>query len=287
MRTCTILTLVFLLAAPALAFDMKVYQMKEDFGTEPLQDCALQYYYHIPCPTYSWFWAFCLGPGDMIGACFDIGEQGTGGWGPCDPSLCQTLKTIRILDFAGYGTAYPGLFTIEFDVYCAPEAGCGSTDPFTHLWNSGPLETARGWNYFEVEPPLCLSQCCLGPEPDCNPSIVVTATHTGSEGIYPAWGLDNISTPLESGCIMHDISCLPVEYPRGWCGEPHPSVRSGYLGTFPFEYWPPLPFCDGRDTSRDCTHIGCVEVAWRIYIGCGSPSTASPTTWGSIKAMYR
>lgn len=287
MRVCTMLTLALLLAAPALASDMKAYQMKEDYGTEPFEDCALQYYYYIPCPSYSWFWAFCLDPGEIIGVCFNIGDQGTGCWGACDPSLCQTLRTIRVLDFGGYGTVYPGLFTIEFDVYCAPEPCCGSTDPFRHLWNSGPVETARGWNYFEVEPPLCLSQCCLASQPSCEPSIVVTATHTGFEGTYPAWGLDNVCTPLEYGCIMHDIGCLPAEYPRGRCGWPCPSVHGGYLGTYPFQYWPPMPFCDGCDTSRDCTHMGCVEVAWRIYLGCEGPSAARTSTWSSIKAVYR
>jgi hypothetical protein len=288
MKVGIVLALVLVLATSAFALEKKAYQMREDFGTEPLYDCTLNYYYYIPCPTYSWFWAFALSTGDMIGVCFEIGDQGTGGWDPCDPSLCQTLEIIRILDFGGYGTLYPGLFTIEFDAYCAPEPCCGPTDPFIHLWNSGSLETGHGWNYFPVEPPLCLSRCCLGPQPPCNPSIVITATHTGSAGTYPAWGLDNISTPLEAGCIMHDIGCLPAAYPRGMCGGSYPKVHSGYLGySYPFEYWPPLCFCDGRDTSRDCTHLGCVELAWRIYITCEGPTAARPGTWGSIKSMYR
>jgi hypothetical protein len=207
-KIVTVITLVLVLASAALAFEMKPYQIKEDFGTEPLYDCVLQYYYYIPCPTYSWFWAFALSIGDMIGVCFDIGDQGTGGWGACDPSLCQSLEPIRILDFAVYGTVYPGLFTIEFDAYWAHEPCCGPAQPFIHLWNSGPLETSYGWNYFRVEPPLCLGPCCLEYQPPSSPSIVITATHTGSEGTYPAWGLDNISTPLEAGCVMHDIGCI-------------------------------------------------------------------------------
>jgi hypothetical protein len=286
-RICMILTLVLVLCTSASAFEMRAFQMKEDFGTEPLYECVLQYYYYIPCPTYSWFWAFALSWRDMIGVCFEIGDQGTGGWAPCDPWLCQSLETIRVLDFAGYGTAYPGLFTIEFDAYCTPEACCGSTRPFLHLWNSGPVETAYGWNYFAVEPPLCLTRCCLGPEGLTNPSILITATHTGSSGSYPAWGLDNISTALETGCIMHDVGCLPALYPRGLCGGAYPKVNSGYLGYCSFNYWPPLCFCDGRDTSRDCTHLGCVELAWRIYLTCGGPTAAKPSTWGSIKSLYR
>jgi hypothetical protein len=272
------------LATSAVALEKKAFQIKEDFGTEPLYDCMLNYYYYIACPTYSWFWAFSgFTPGDIVGMCFNIADEGTGGSGNCDPAVCHQLEQVRILDFAGYGAIYPGLFTIELDVYCASEQCCGATAPFVHLWSSGPLETGYGWNYFDVTGyglpfTTCWSQETFG--------IVITATHTGSEGTYPAWGFDNISTALETGCVMHDLGCLPALYPRAWCGGPDPKVHGGYIGAYPFEYWPPLMFCDGGDTTPDCTQFGAIELVWRIYLICAGPDAAEPTTWGKIKSMY-
>ncbi len=282
MRLCIVLALVLVLASSAFALERKAYQMKEDFGTEPLYDGTLHYYYYIPCPTYGWFWCFTgWTPGEIIGQCFTLGDQGTGGADPLDPAICHTLEQIRILDFAGYGTVYPGKFTIEFDVYCADEC-CGAAVPVTHLWNSGPVETGFAWNYIPVDPFVCLTPCYNG-----DVSFVVTATHTGTDGIYPAWGLDNISTSIETGCVLHDYGCLPAVYPRMACGTVGPMVHGGYIGTYPFEYWPPQAFLDGADTTPDGTQFGAIELAWRVYIGCAGPTATEPSSWGNIKSMYR
>jgi hypothetical protein len=282
-RFAMVLALVPVLATSTFALEKKAYQMKEDFGTEPLYDCALQYYYYVPCPTYSWFWAFSgWSPGDIIGMCFNIGDEATGGWGVCDPYVCHEIGQIRVLDFSGYGTVYPGLFTVQFDAYCAPEACCGPYAPVVHLWSSGPLETHYAWNYFDVHPPLPLTTCWASD----NFGFVLTATMTGSEGGYPAWGFDNISTALETGCLMHDVGCLPVVHPRGACGGIDPKVHTGYIGTFPFEYWPPAEFCDGRDTTPGCSQFGSVELAWRVYMFCSGPDATKPSTWGNLKSMY-
>jgi hypothetical protein len=285
--TILVLALVLILATSAFALEKKALQMKEDFGTEPLYDCLLSYFYYIPCPTYSWFWlAYPWNYGDVIGACFNVGDQGMGGYPPCDPSLGRNIEQFRILDFAGYGIEYPGLFTVEFDLYCAPAVCCGATAPTVHLWNSGPLETGPGWNYFPVDPPVCINDCCLEPAPGCSPSVVLTATMVGSTPNYPAWGFDNISTPIELGCAFHDIGCLPAVYPRGWCGGPEPKVHSGYIGTYPFQYWPPLFFADGRDSTPDASLYGAIELAWRIYVAYSGPSATQPSTWSNIKSMY-
>jgi hypothetical protein len=262
--------------------DKRAYQIKEDFGVEPLSDGVLQYYYYIPCPTYSWFWAFHgWVPGEIVGAYFRIGDTSTGGWPPMDPGNCHTLESLRMLDFAGYGTIYPGLFTVEFDVYCSGR----SQSPFMHLWNSGPVETVHGWNYILVEPPLPICPCCEYGL--MHPSIAVTMTMVGTQASYPSIGLDNISTPIEYGCEMHDIGCLPAVYPRANCGEPEPAVHSGYIGTSPFHYWPPLAFVDGRDGTPDVSEFGFVEWVVTLYVGCGGPSGAKPITWSSIKSLYR
>jgi hypothetical protein len=266
-----VFALVLSVAASAFSLEKQTYQMKEDFGAESVYDGALQYYYYIPCPTNSYFWAFSgFDRGDIISVQFNIGEQGTGGWEPVDALNCHTVETIRVLDFAGYGTIYPGLFTVEFDLYCA-----GYSGPTFRLWNSGPVETGYGWNYINAH--VFVTSCMAGP-PEV--PFVITATHTGSDGMFPAWGMDDISTPVRTGCALHDIGCLPALYPRI-------AVHSGYVGTFPFEYWPPLWFCDGRDTTPDCTLFGPLELAWRIDISCYGPNAAEPTTWGTIKSLYR
>jgi hypothetical protein len=85
---------------------------------------------------------------------------------------------------------------------------------------------------------------------------------------------------------MHDYGCLPAVYPRDWCGGADPKVHSGYIGTYAFEYWPPLMFCDGADTTSDCSRFGGVELAWRLYLYCNGPVGSEPSTWGGIKSMY-
>jgi hypothetical protein len=288
MKLVTALLLMLLLATSAFALEKRAYQMGGDFGTEPSYDCALSYYYYVPCPTYSWFWAFTgWSPGDIVGTCFTVGDQGTGNWPPCDSEMCQCLMEFRVLDFAGYGVNYPGLWTVEFDLFCVPEVCCGPTSPMVHVWNSGPRETAPGWNNVHAAPLVSLSECCIFPLPDCSASFVLTATMTGTDGAYPAWGLDNISSALETGCAMHDIGCLPAVYPRGPCGEADPKVHSGFIGHYPLEYWPPLMFTDGRDTTPGASMFGGVDLAWRVYLWCVGPvDGAMPATWGSIKAMY-
>jgi hypothetical protein len=279
-----VLVLAMLLVhCSALAIEKQAYQMREDLGTEPLYDCALQYYYYIPCPTYSWF-RFYSGwnPGDILGAWFQVGDLSTGGWDVCSPVDCHVLDQIRVLDFAGYGTVHPGIFTVEFDVYCADAYGC----PVGYsLWNSGPRETHFGWNYFPVDPPISICNCSVSPgPPPSGPRILVTATHTGYDGQYPAWGFDNISTPVENGCVMHDLGCLPGLYPRPYTSH-YTSIHSGYYGQ-DFQYCPPQWIKDGEDTTPDASQFGFTEIAWRIYLSCTGPTDAQPTTWGEIKSMY-
>ncbi|MFH1312210.1 MAG: hypothetical protein ABIJ00_03195 [Candidatus Eisenbacteria bacterium] len=251
-------------------FEVKPYQIEEDFGGEPRYDCPLQYYYYIPCPTYSWFWGvYGWEPGDRIGACFRIGDFGTGGFDACDPTYCHGLTGIRVLDFAGYGTYYPGLFTIEMDVWCSD----ASLSPLKHIWNSRPLETGFGWNYFDI------GEEWFGVNiGDCYESgldalsIIVTMTCTGTNGVYPAFGFDNVGTAVELGCEMHDSGCLPAVYPRGWPGGEAPSAHSGYVGRHAFEHLPPLGIPDGKHASEGALcWYGFAEAAWRIYLYCESP----------------
>jgi hypothetical protein len=278
-----ILLAVFLIAAsaPAVGLEVRAYQLKDDFGNEPLFDTAIQYYYYIPCPTYSWFWAFTgWTPGDIVGEWFQLGDIPTGGWQPGDPVNCGTLEILRILDFAGYGTVRPGIFTVEFEIYCSDEFGC-PVGP--SIWNSGPFETGFAWNHVWIDPPIEVCDCA--PSPGSGPRFLVTATHTGSDGIYPAWGVDNISTPIEQGCPLHDYSCMPALYPRPYTGH-YTSIHSGFYG-HNFQYCPPRWFKDNGDPTPDGTQYGFTELCWRLYISCDGPSAREPSTWSNIKSMYR
>jgi hypothetical protein len=292
MRLCIVLALVLVLATSAFALEARQYQLKQDFGTDPLYDCQLRYFYYIPCPTSSSFWGYYGWlPGDIIGQCFNIGDQGTNAYPPCDPSLAHTLEQMVFIEFTGLPATYPGLYTVEFDLYCAGEVCCGPQEPVLHLWNSGPYECVYAWNYLDVDPPLCLTPdivCCTEPMPTCAPSVVVTATHTGTDGIYPVWGFDNISSAIGNGCVMHDAGCLPIVYPRTPCGwGSGQEVHSGFIGAYPFEYWPPAAFPDANDTTPyPYTLYGCIEWALQIRLLNTGFTAVETSTWGSIKSMY-
>ncbi|MBW2172931.1 MAG: hypothetical protein JRF69_13385 [Deltaproteobacteria bacterium] len=91
---------------------------------------------------------------------------------------------------------------------------------------------------------------------------------------------------------MHDLACLPAVFPRTWAGGMGASVHSGYVGSYPFQYWPPLPLPDGSPYDRDLgERYGFVEAAWRMYFNCSGPTRlkkgTQPTTWGGIKSLYQ
>ena len=171
------LLIIVLISASASGLEKKAFMMREDYGIEALSECIIQYYYYIPCPTYSWFWEFTgWFPGDIIGQVFTVGDTPTGAHFPCDTLACYKLTGFRVLDFAGYGPSYPGIFTVEFDVYCADEDGCPVG---LSLWNSGPRETAFSWNVILINPPVDLSSCYIhaGP-PGSTPRFLLTATRS-------------------------------------------------------------------------------------------------------------
>ena len=286
MRRCAVTWLVVILglAAGAAGWESKAFTISEDFGTQGLEDCtALQYYYYIPCPTSSWFWGFYgWTPGDAIGEFFVIGDEGTAGFANCDSSQCHHITGFRVLDFAGYGVVYPGLYTVRFAIYCCDATGCPVGGP---LWQSDPYETQSDWNIVPVDPPLPVTSCCIQPSPPASPRVLVTATHIGSDCTYPQWGCDNVSGSLEQACAMHEAGCLPAAYPRPYAGH-YSTVHSGYYG-IDFEYCPPVWFKDANDTTTEGTMFGYLELAWRLFIVCQGPDAVEPSSWGSIKAMYR
>lgn len=285
--------MVLALATGADGFQGRACQFREDFGTEPLYDCYMNYSYYIPCPTYSWFWMVShLERNDIIGEYFDIGDPSmmrstcNPGYTGCDPLCDYTIQQFRVLDFAGYGTLYPGLFSVRFDVWCADDCGCPIALP---LWTSGSVEMCSGgWNYISISPPLTVASC-WADYPNGYPRVLITAEHVGSEAQYPNWGFDNISTPLGEGCTMHEYGCCPALYPRPQVSH-YTTMHSGYYGV-DFSLCPPEWFPDFDDTVNMA--YGYLELAWRIYLIRGEPSSGVPTpettpaTWGSIKSLYR
>jgi hypothetical protein len=258
--------------------------MEEDYDYDPITDCYMNYYYYIPCPTSSWFWGLSgWEQGDIVGAWFTIGDLSMFSGAACDPFSCLGFAAIRVLDFAGYGTAYPGLFTVRFDVYCADADGCPVGPP---LWTSGPRETHYGWNRFWPSYLLSLSDCLSEFDPVASyPRFLVTATHTGSDGSYPRWGADAPGLAYDRGCDLHDYSCYPALYPRP-ASSHFETMHSGYYGK-DFEYYHPQWFRDGLDSTPDCSRYGYVELAWRIDVPCVGHIGTEPTTWGTIKSLYK
>jgi len=271
---------VLVIASCVYGFERKAFQLKEDFGAA-VDDCFLQYYYFIPCPTSTWFWGFFDGSaGDKVGVFFTIGDASTGAFATCKPDTCQTIYGFRVLDFAGYGQQYPGLFTVKFNIYCCDENGCPIGEP---LWDSGPIETlgAPNWTIVDVSPPIPVTSCSVQPSPPSSPRILVVSTQIGSDNTYPQWAADNISTAIDSSCAMHDVGCLPALYPRPSSSH-YSTMHSGYYG-IDFAFCPPVWF-----PELDTLTYGYVELAWRLFVRCEGPQDATePTTWGKIKSIYK
>jgi len=289
MRSLLIAVIAICLAASAYGLEKKAVEMREDFGTEPLWDCYMNYYYYIPCPTNSWFWMFTnWEPGQVIGEWFRIGDPSMGlasgcpPYAKCDPCGTGALEGFRVLDFAGYGTMYPGLFTVSFNIWCADENGCPIGPS---LWDSGPKELCAAWNYVWLYPWLSTTYCYteLQHNIKCCPRILITATHTGTLATYPAWGLDNISTPINLACAMHDNGCCPALYPRPQVSH-YTRMHSGDYGVG-FANCPPHWVLNPGDSVGNV--YGHIELAWRLYGKYVFVDATEPSTWGNIKSMYK
>lgn len=268
----------------------RAYQFIDDLGMESLSDCKLQYYYYIPCPVESWFWALYgppdgggWEPGDVVGQWFQVGDMSTGRFEPCGPEDCQSLVAIQYLNLCTYGTTYPNINLVTFDIYCSDEEGCPIGPS---LWQSETYRPSYGWQYVILDDPLSICPCSSEPgPPPAGLRILVTATHGGYWCAGPHWGADNISTPLEQGCEMHDVGCLSVLYPRP-DDSYYDRVHSGYYGNG-LSYCPPVLFKDGGDTTPGASMYGYIEMTWRLHLSCTGPTATRSTTWGAIKSMYR
>jgi hypothetical protein len=64
-------------------------------------------------------------------------------------------------------------------------------------------------------------------------------------------------------------------------------MHTGFYGNGGFQYCPSQGWKDPGDSTPNGTRYGYIELAWRIYLACSGPSPVEPSTWGSIKAMYK
>jgi len=276
--------LTLFIAASGFAVEKTAYQMTKDFEAEMPGDCALEYYYYVPCPTCSYFyrwtgWAY----GDIVGQLFMIGDASMGGGEACDPATCHRLEEIRWLDLNPDAPGwYPTDYMIRFDLFCSDMQGCPIGPSF---WSATTLSARTGWNGHTVLNPPCVGACIA--DPPGVPVILLTATHIGwTDGTAPHWGTDAPGKYVQYGSDMHEIGCLPVRYPRPWNSYYSPGIRSGYYGRGTLTC-PPQYFCDKLDTTSDCTEFGFCELAWTITLSCSGPTSAEPATWGRLKSMYR
>lgn len=284
MKLITAMALILILATSVFALDKTIYQMRQDFGSDALYDCSVGYYYYVPCPTYSYFWSFSGWEyGDCLGEFFVVGDARMGTGEVCDPYNCHEFEALTYLDFnANAPGQYPEDFQIEFCLYCSDLNGC-AVGPA--LWCSGMVfSLARGWNWVYADPPICLTQCVI--DPPGGPVFLVQATHYGTFPDAPNWGTDGPGIYFYYCASMHETGCLQAIYPRPWTSYYTPGIHSAYYGN-PCEPCPVAYFCDGMDTTPDCSQFGFCELAWTARLACRGPTATEPTTWGNIKSMYK
>ena len=262
------------------------FDVRDDPGSTLQETCALQYFYYIPYEeNVVGQWWDPQEPGDMIGVWFQIGDMSMGEFEPCDPLDCMTIEAFRVACTSS-GIIYCGRWNhFECDIYCADEDGC-PVGP--SLWSCGPEFPAPGlWNYFTLDVPLCVTDCCVDPgPPPSGPCVLITATNIDPVCNYPCWALDSAGEAVLLGCEMHDIGCLEALYPRPQNSH-YSTMHSGYYGRGGFDHCPPLWFCDEEDTTPDCSQYGYSELMWTLYLGCHGPSSTEPVTWGALKSLYR
>jgi hypothetical protein len=290
MRSPAFLLFLFVLPAVASAFGIVdgPHSLESDPGPGSLSDCALAYYYHIPWDTYGYYWAWqTYEPGAMIGAWFEVGDLSIHGYEVCDPTQCHTLEEFCILDFTDVVSPSCARYgQVEFNIYCADETGCPLGPS---LWSSGSMDVTQAdhYVYVPVDPAISICGCAVDPGPPPSaPRILITATHIAPYCGHPRWGVDLIGAAVEEGIEMHDYGCLPALYPRPNVSY-YETMHSGYYGVGGFEHCPPLWLKDKSDTTPDGSLYGYCELAWTLFLSCHGPTDVSPTSWGSIKAMYR
>jgi hypothetical protein len=192
---------------------------------------------------------------------------------PCDTAACMTLD---IIDLAFYDVlAPPADQGLNVKVYGSDASGeptgpmLGNRD-FDPLFGDTATITVTGIDFTNngQEPGLDLS--------GCDGDFVVLVTWKNSTG-HPSLVLDDVCTCVDS-CAVNIICCemgtTPYVYPR--------------LVTHTYDYgtewaWSKQDsFCD----LCGCMSFGYLEALWTCGF-CTQSAATEPTSWSTIKALYR
>jgi hypothetical protein len=269
---------IALLASPGLASRMRTIPLTasdieqiRDSGRNTLPSCALRYYYLIPGCGYVTV-VEDIGENLSLGMHFSMAD--TVEWyDPCDTTACMTLDVI---DLTFYDVlAPPEDQGLNVKVYGADPLGeptgmlLGNRD-FEPLFvdTAAVTVTAIDFTNDGAEPGLDVS--------GCGGDFIVLVTWKNPTG-HPSLVLDDVCTCVDS-CAVNGACCAmgvaPYLYPRLW-------THTYHYGT-EWLWAKQDSFCG----PCDCGTYGYLEALWTCAF-CTQSAAATPTTWSTIKALYR
>ena len=240
-------------------------------GSSSLPSCELSYYYLISGCAYVTV-VEDIEENTSLGMHFSMAD--TVEWyDPCDTTACMTLD---IIDLAFYDVlAPPADQSLNVKIFGADASG-EPTGPLLGNRDFQPLfvdtatvtVTAIDFTNNGAEPGLDLS--------GCSGDFVVLVTWKNSTG-HPSLVLDDVCTCVDS-CAVNPTCCAmgspPYIYPR-------PKPHTYDYGT-EWAWAKEDSFCG----PCDCGTYGYLEALW-ICGFCTESAATEPTTWSTIKALYR
>ncbi|MFH1313262.1 MAG: hypothetical protein ABIJ00_08540 [Candidatus Eisenbacteria bacterium] len=242
-----------------------------DLGRNLLPSCELSYFYLINGCGYVTV-VEAIEEAASFGVHFNMVD--TVAWrDPCDTAACMTMD---IIDLVFYDVlAPPAEQGLNVKIYGADTSG----EP------TGPLLGNRDFDPFFVDTArvtvtgIDFTNNGQGPGLDlsgCNGAFVVLVTWKNPTG-HPSLVLDDVCTCVDS-CAVNAFCCemgtTPYVYPR--------------LATHTYDYgtewaWSKQDsFCD----LCGCMSFGYLEALWTCGF-CTQSAATEPTTWSTIKALYR
>jgi hypothetical protein len=277
-----LLALVLLSSGSACALQVRIASMTgadltniRETGPASAPSCSLSYYYLLEgC-------AFVTVVGDIeenqaVGCTFDMSEADA--WhSPCDTNACLTLDVIKIVLYDVLPP--PSDQNMNVRVYPAGDLGVIEGEM---LGNMDFIPAYTGEDAYSTSlvdftnagsvPGLDLS--------GCGGRFVVLLTWKNSTG-HPDLVLDIISACLDS-CASNAACCVMGTPP---CTYPRTDIRTYDYG-HGAEPGAPEPICDPGEGGPPCPTYGYLEALWETYF-CATSASVEPTTWGTIKSLYR
>jgi hypothetical protein len=234
-------------------------------------DCKLDYFYLLDGCAYVTTVAGAS-EGESFGVHFNMADS-VAWYEPCDQGACTALDIIDLVLYDVLPS--PADQSMNIKVYGADAAG----DPTGTMLGNRDFEPAHmGPGAFTT---VSLDFTNGGTEPGldvsgCGGDFVVLLTWKNATG-KPALVLDHISTCVDS-CATNAACCQmgmdPYLYPR--------QITHTYAYGAEFAWSKQDSFCD----AGGCGTYGLLEAFWTCRF-CDISAAAKPTSWGTIKAMYR